>query len=375
MAMATAVAAAGRRAPALARASVPRVASVGVQQKRFSSMPSAIDPRPATLASAGAGGRSSVSGVVATVFGATGFLGRYIVSRLGQIGSQMTIPYRGCELNARHLRVSADLGQVIFADYSVRDEAAINKLVKHSNVVINLIGQDDNSRHFTLEEAHVGAARRIARACANNGVEQLIHFSSLNAHPDSRSQFLKTKALGEEAVREEFPAATIVRPSTIYGLEDRFLNQYAQWASLPLGVPLIDNGSQDKMPVYVRDVAAGVTQIIRLGGAPGQTFEFVGRDVYTNAELVELVFDTIRKPHRAVPVPRPVFELAARVVGLVPLGMSKDRAIRMGIDDATTAGLPTLESLGVDPVRLERQIVGILRRFRSHAHHDEYLEE
>lgn len=178
----------------------------------------------------GTGGRSSFSGIVATVFGANGFMGRYVCNKLGKVGSQIILPYRCDYYDIRHLKLVGDLGQVLFHPFHLRDADSIKKAVKYSNVVINLVGRDWETKNFKFDDVHVTGARAIARACREAGVERLIHVSSLNVtHTPQKfilkkpSNFLPSKMRGEEAVLEEFPDATIIRPSDVYGQEDRFL--------------------------------------------------------------------------------------------------------------------------------------------------------
>lgn len=178
----------------------------------------------------GTGGRSSFNGIVATVFGATGFTGRYVCNRLGKTGTQLIIPYRADYYEAQRLKLCGDLGQVLFQPYNLKDEKSIEKAVRYSNVVINLVGRDWETKNFKFEDVHVEGARRLARIAKEAGVKRFIHVSALNAseNPEPHvvkngSKFLKSKYFGECAVREEFPEAVIFRPADIYGQEDRFL--------------------------------------------------------------------------------------------------------------------------------------------------------
>lgn len=111
----------------------------------------------------GTGGRSSFNGIVATIFGCTGFVGRYVCNKLGKTGTQMIMPYRGDFGEAIRLKVCGDLGQVLFQFYDLRDEKAIRDAVKYSNVVINLVGREFETKNFKFNDVHVEGARRIAR--------------------------------------------------------------------------------------------------------------------------------------------------------------------------------------------------------------------
>lgn len=142
----------------------------------------------------------------------------------------MVLPYRGDTMDLLRLRVSGDLGQIYFTPYNLKDEDSIRKAVKYSNVVVNLVGRDWETKNFKFNDVHVEGARRLARISKECGVDRFIHISALNASDDPEghilpkgSEFLRSKYQGEIAVMEEFPEATIFRPSDIYGQEDRFL--------------------------------------------------------------------------------------------------------------------------------------------------------
>ncbi|XP_066488431.1 NADH dehydrogenase [ubiquinone] 1 alpha subcomplex subunit 9, mitochondrial [Tiliqua scincoides] len=175
----------------------------------------------------GRSGRSSVSGVVATVFGATGFLGRYVVNRLGRIGSQVIIPYRCDQYDIMYLRPMGDLGQLLFMEWNARDSDSIRRALQYSNVVINLVGKEFETRNTKYEDVFVNIPREIAKLSREAGVEKFIHISHLNASMKSPSKYLRNKAAGEIVVREEFPDAIIMKPSEMFGREDRFLNHFA----------------------------------------------------------------------------------------------------------------------------------------------------
>ncbi|XP_035231772.1 NADH dehydrogenase [ubiquinone] 1 alpha subcomplex subunit 9, mitochondrial-like, partial [Stegodyphus dumicola] len=139
----------------------------------------------------GTGGRSSFNGKIATVFGASGFLGRAVVNQLGKIGTTVVIPYRGDPYLINRLKLCGDLGQIYFTPFYLKDEDTLYKSMKYSNVVINLIGRDFETKNFPFEEVHVKAARNIARIAKELGVETLVHVSALNAREKPEPIILK----------------------------------------------------------------------------------------------------------------------------------------------------------------------------------------
>ncbi|KAL8618992.1 hypothetical protein ACOMHN_018374 [Nucella lapillus] len=333
----------------------------------------------------GRGGRSSFSGIVATVFGASGFVGRYVCNRLGKIGSQIIVPYRGDPYEVERLRMCGDLGQVLFFPFYLNDEEAVKKVMKYSNVVINLIGREWETRNYDFNAVHVDGARRIARLARESGVEKLIHFSSLNASPTPQpiynkagSKFLRTKYEGELAVREEFPEAIIFRPADIYGSEDRFLRYYANfWRRAHGTIPLWKKGEATiKQPVFVQDVAQGVIEAIKNPDNAGETYELVGPERYYLADLVDYFYRVMRYRTAKRSYLSPAFRMKAFVMGFAPAEplYSLHKLEKEFVTDVTT-GCPTLEDLGVTLTQMENQVPWELKPFRQGAYYEEYLGE
>jgi NADH dehydrogenase (ubiquinone) 1 alpha subcomplex subunit 9 len=138
------------------------------------------------------GGRSSLGGHTATVFGATGFLGRYIVNKLANQGCTVVVPFRE-EMTKRHLKPTGDLGRVVFIEYDLRNTQSIEESVRHSDVVYNLVGRQYPTKNFSYTDVHVDGTERIAEAVAKYDVDRFIHVSSYNADKNSPSEFFRTK--------------------------------------------------------------------------------------------------------------------------------------------------------------------------------------
>uniref|UniRef100_A0A8C9T0A4 NADH dehydrogenase [ubiquinone] 1 alpha subcomplex subunit 9, mitochondrial n=1 Tax=Scleropages formosus TaxID=113540 RepID=A0A8C9T0A4_SCLFO len=322
----------------------------------------------------GKGGRSSFSGVAATVFGATGFLGRYVVSRLGRVGSQIVIPHRCDQYDTMHLRPMADLGQIIFMEWDARDKDSIKQAIAHSNVVINLVGREWETRNYPFEDVHVTIPQQIARAAKEAGITKLIHLSHLNADIRSPSKYLRTKAVGEEAVKAEFPDAIIMKPSEMFGREDRFFNHFANMRWFGKAVPLIALGKKTvKQPVYVVDVAKAIVNAIKDPDSNGKTYALAGPNRYLLHDLVEYVYAVAHRPFVAYPLPRPLYQLFE----LPPFEpwTTRDKVDRFHITDMKYPDLPGLEDLGIVPTSIEQKAIEVLRRHRRFRWLEEELGE
>uniref|UniRef100_A0ACB8EB86 39kDa subunit of ndufa9, NADH:ubiquinone oxidoreductase n=1 Tax=Sphaerodactylus townsendi TaxID=933632 RepID=A0ACB8EB86_9SAUR len=325
----------------------------------------------------GKSGRSSVSGIVATVFGATGFLGRYVVGRLGRIGSQVIIPYRCDPYDMMYLRPMGDLGQILFMEWDSRDKDSIRRAIEHSNVVINLVGREWETRNFKFEDVFVNIPRDIARLSKEAGVEKFIHMSHLNAHLRSSSKYLRNKAAGEKAVREEFPDAIIMKPSEMFGREDRFFNHYANMGWF-IGVPLISMGKRTvKQPIYVVDVAKAILNSIKDPDAKGKTYALTGPQRYYLYDLVAYLYAVLHRTFLPYPLPRPLYRLGARFFEVSPFEpwTTRDKVDRFHTTDMRYPDLPGLEDLGITATPVEQKAIEVLRRHRTFRWMDTELEE
>ncbi|KAF2459297.1 hypothetical protein BDY21DRAFT_337884 [Lineolata rhizophorae] len=313
------------------------------------------------------GGRSSLGGHNATVFGATGFLGRYIVNRLARSGCTVVCPYRE-EMGKRHLKVTGDLGRVVFMEYDLRNTQSIEESVRHSDIVYNLVGRDYPTKNFNLEDVHVEGAERIAEACAKYDVDRFVHVSSFNANKDSSSEFFRTKARGEEVVRDIFPETTIVRPAPMFGFEDRLLNRLASMTHM-----LTSNWMQERYwPVHSIDVAAALEQMCYDDTTAGQTYELFGPRNLSTSELAEIVDKEIIKHRRHINIPKsvmkPVSELMNRILWW-PVG-SADEVEREFLDQVIDKKAKTFKDLGMEPDDVTKWTFQYLQGYRSSAFYD-----
>lgn len=325
----------------------------------------------------GTGGRSSVSGVVATVFGATGFLGRYVVQQLAKMGSQVLVPFRGSEDSHRHLKLMGDLGQIVPMKYNPRDENSIKAVMAKANVVLNLIGREYETRNYSFEEVNCTMAEQLALiAKEHGGIMRFIQVSCLGASSSSPSRMLRAKAASEESVLREFPEATILRPSIMIGTEDRILNRWAQFAKKWSFLPLIGDGSTRIQPVYVVDVAAAIVAALKDDGSSmGKTYELGGPEIFTTQDLAELMYDTIREWPHYIKIPIPIAKALATpreiLLNKVPFPLptpdifNLDQINALSVDTVVSESALTFENLGIVPHKLKGYPVEYLMSYRK----------
>ncbi|XP_022954163.1 NADH dehydrogenase [ubiquinone] 1 alpha subcomplex subunit 9, mitochondrial-like [Cucurbita moschata] len=325
----------------------------------------------------GTGGRSSVSGIVATVFGATGFLGRYVVQQLAKMGSQVLVPFRGSEDSPRHLKLMGDLGQIVPMKYNPRDESSIKAVMAKANVVLNLIGREYETRNYSFEEVNHSMAEQLATiAKEHGGILRFIQVSCLGASSSSPSRFLRAKAAAEESVLKAFPEATILRPAGMIGTEDRIMNTWAHFAKKYGFVPLFGDGSTKIQPVYVVDVAAGaVSALTDDGTSIGKVYELGGPEIFTVHDLAEIMFDMIREWPHYVKVPFPIAKAISTpreiLLNKVPFPLptpsifNLDQILALTQDTVVSENALTFNDLGIAPHKLKGYPVEFLISYRK----------
>lgn len=313
------------------------------------------------------GGRSSLGGHTATVFGATGFLGRYIVNRLARQGCTVVVPYRE-EMAKRHLKVTGDLGRVVFMEYDLRNTQSIEESVRHSDVVYNLVGRKYPTKNFSLEDVHIDGLERIAEAAAKYDVDRFIHVSSYNADLNSPSEFFRTKARGEELARSIFPETTIVRPAPMFGFEDNLLHKLAGVTNL-----FTSNHMQEKYwPVHAIDVGHALERMLQEDWTTAKTFELYGPREYTTKQISELVDREIIKNRRHINVPKRILKPAAYWMNRLiwwPT-MSADEVEMEFIDQKIDPTALTFKDLNIEPADLDAWTFHYLQGYRSYQYSD-----
>ena len=312
---------------------------------------------------------------VVTVFGGGGFIGRYVVRTLakaethdGEKQMRIRIAQRHPE-QALFLRPQGKLGQISIAAANVRDDASVAAAVEGADFVVNLVGILYQRGPQRFDAVHVAAAKRVALRARAAGVERLVHFSALGADPDSPALYAQSKAAGERAVLDQFPDATIIRPSNAFRPDDDFFNRFAILARLLPALPLIGGGLTRFQPVYAGDIAEAVSRVLEIPEARGRIYELGGPRIYTFKQLMEILLEEIGRRRLLIPIPFLVAELQGRLLQLSPLTplLTRDQVLMLKRDVVVSPGAHDLKELGIEPTALELIVPTYLRRFRRTA--------
>lgn len=304
-----------------------------------------------------------------TVFGGTGFVGSQVVRALAKAGHRVRVAVRQPNL-AYRMRMMGDVGQIEVVQANVRNPASVARALDGAEGCVNLVGVLWESGRQKFQSIHAMGARNVAEAAAKAGVKHLVHVSAIGADVDGAAKYARSKGDGEAAVRQAFPAATIVRPSIVFGPEDDFFNRFAQMAALAPIMPLV-GGETRFQPVFVGDVAAVIAKAVSNPASAGVTYELGGPTVYTMREILQLILTETGRNRPLIPVPWPVAaligslgDLQASILPLAP-PLTTDQVEMLKSDNVAEAGLPGLAEAGVVPTAVEAIVPSYLYRYRK----------
>jgi NADH dehydrogenase len=306
--------------------------------------------------------RGALERKVATVFGGSGFIGRYVVQRLAQQDYVVRVAVRDPQ-GAAFLQTQGRVGQIVPLAAGITDLAAIARAVEGAETVVNLVGILHERRPGDFHRLQGEAPGALARAAMSAGVGSFVHLSAIGADAASPSLYAQTKAEGEAGVLAGFPGATILRPSVVFGPEDAFFNRFAAMARLPF-MPVVA-GATRFQPVYVGDVAEAVTAALADPAARGKVYELGGPRVMTMREVLRFILETTRRRRPMVDMPMGLMRFQAGLLERLPAPpLTRDQLLLLGRDNVVTPGVPGLAELGIAAKSVETVVPGYLRRFR-----------
>ena len=305
-----------------------------------------------------------------TIFGGSGFIGRYVARRMAKRGWRVRVASRRPN-EAVFVRMYGSVGQVEPVFANIRDDTSVTAALMGADAVVNCVGVLAESRRNTFDATQAEGATRIARLAAAQGIGAMVQISAIGADAESDSDYARTKHAGEAGVLEHQPDAVILRPSIVFGAEDQFFNRFAGMARLAPVIPVVGPNTRFQ-PVWVDDVAQAV-EVALTGGAQPGIYELGGPDVDTFRELMQTMLRVVRR--RALVVPVPFF--AARLMaggldtaqklsaGLLHNGtLTRDQVRNLARDNVVSGDYPGFEALGIVPSTMETVLPGYLWRFR-----------
>lgn len=315
-----------------------------------------------------------------TIFGGSGFVGRYVARRMAKSGWRVRVAVRRPN-EALFVRTYGAVGQVEPVLANIRDDASTAAAIAGADAVVNCVGTFDAWGKNNFDAVQVEAAERIAKLAQKEGVETLVHLSAIGADKNSESDYQRTKAEGEAKIKRGFPDAVILRPSVIFGTEDQFFNRFAVYAKISPVVPIV--GADTKFqPVYVDDVAAAAQQAI-VQGKLATTYELGGPEVATFQELIQKMLKITRRkrlianiPFFAASILAKLLDFGSRIsLGLVTNSILRADQVRsLEVDNVVGRKAKTLADLGISAQDMDGILESYLYAHRPYGQYSELTE-
>jgi len=302
---------------------------------------------------------------IATVLGAGGFIGRYLVRNLTAENYRCIIPTRKA-YEKGYLKTQSPPGAIEFLDFNPNNFAALEDAIKRSDVVINLIGILYENRKQKFKNIHVSIPDMVSKLCAQYDVKKFIQVSAIGSNPDSQSVYQQTKFQGEQKALTNFKGTVIIRPSVVVGTEDQFTNLFAKLSMFPV-IPVVGINYKFQ-PIMVNDVAKAIMRSIKTKNNEGKIYEIGGNKIISFGDMVKLIMTTINKKRLVIEMPMPLAKIQATLLSLLPIPpiLTTDQCKILSEDDNIVSNSHlTLKDLGIEPEDVEKQMSKWLWRYRS----------
>lgn len=315
-----------------------------------------------------------------TIFGGSGFVGRYVARRMAQAGWRVRVATRRPS-EAQFVRTYGAVGQVEPILCNIRDEESVRAAIRGADAVVNCVGILNETGRNSFDAVQAEGAGRVARLAAQSGVTSLVHLSAIGADAGSDSTYARTKAAGESAVLSAFARAVVLRPSIIFGPEDQFFNRFAAMTRLSPFLPIACPQTRFQ-PVHVEDVAEAAARAAMGQVEPG-LYELGGPETLSFHELMRRMLVEIRRNRVIVSLPMPLARLMAWTFDLLQTLtaglftntlLTRDQLRNLARDNVVAPDARGLADLGITPTPMDLVLPSYLWRFRPTGQFDAIRE-
>jgi NADH dehydrogenase len=304
-------------------------------------------------------------GKVACIFGASGFIGRHLIRRLTKKDFRIVAATRSPYLHG-YLKPLGNPGQIDLEKVNLFDEERLRILVKSSDIVINLVGILYETKKQKFEDIHAKFPDLLSKLCSELNIKKLVHISALGINEIVSSQYMQSKLKGEKNIINNFNRSVILRPSVIFGPEDKFFNQFASIAEFFPVLPLVGGGLTYFQPIYVGDIAKSIVAVLEKEEINNNIFELGGPQIFTFKELMKILLKEINKKRFLVPIPFLFAKFQAKILQLLPKPLlTTDQVEMLKYDNIVTNKYPTLKDLKINPKTIESVLPNYIWRFRK----------
>ena len=301
---------------------------------------------------------------IATIFGGSGFIGRHLIRRLTKQDYRILVATRSPHLSG-FLKPLGGSGQVELVRTNLYNSDDVKSILKNSNIVINLVGILYENRKQKFDNLHSEFPNMLSKICSEMNIEKLIHISALGIKKNHTSKYMQSKYNGEQYIKNNFKSSIILRPSVIFGPEDKFFNTFASLTQFSPFLPLIGGGITKFEPIYVEDVADAIVKSLSQKILVPQIYELGGAR-YSFRELMKILLAEIKKKRFLISIPFGIAKFQSYFMQMTPTPLiTPDQVEMLKYDNIISGEYPGLKDLDIKANTIQNVLPKYIYRFRT----------
>jgi len=302
---------------------------------------------------------------IIVVFGGGGFLGKHLMRELTKLDYRVKVATRNPYLKG-YLKPLGNPGQIELFKTNIFDEEDLKIVLKNCDLAINLVGILYETRKQKFKEIHSHFPYLLSKLCNEMGIKKLVHLSALGVKEKNSSLYMQSKYEGEKNIKSTFAPSVILRPSVIFGPEDKFFNTFASIAQFSPILPLVGGGKNKFAPIYVGDVAKAIVKALHLNNLEAKIFELGGPKDYSFKELMKILLTEIKKEKLLIPISYKLAKFQSYFLQMLPNPiLTPDQVEMLKYNNIVSGDYPTLDNLGINGTAIESILPKYIYRFRS----------
>ena len=302
---------------------------------------------------------------IIALFGGSGFIGKHLIRNLTKMDYRIKIATRNPYL-AGYLKPLGNPGQIELFKVNIFNEEDIKQFLMNCDLVINLVGILHETKKQKFKNVHADFPYLLSNLCNEFGIKKLVHISALGVREKHKSIYIQSKHEGEKNIQDTFKSSVILRPSVIFGPEDKFLNTFASLAQFSPALPLIGGGKTKFAPIYVGDVARAIVKALELNNSETKIYELGGPKNYSFKELMEILLNEIKKKRFLIPVPFGFAKFQSYFLQMFPNPLiTPDQVELLKCHNIVSGNHLILKDLGITATSIESILPKYIYRFRE----------
>ena len=302
---------------------------------------------------------------IIAIFGCGGFLGKHLMRELTKLDYRVKVATRNPYLKG-YLKLLGSPGQIELFKTNIFNEDDVKRVLKNCDLTINLVGILYETKNQKFNQIHSHFPYLLSKLCNEMGVKNLVHLSALGVKEKNVSLYMQSKLEGERNIQNTFRPSVILRPSVVFGPEDKFFNTFASLAQFSPMLPLIGGGKTKFAPIYVGDIAKAIVKGLQLNNSQPKIFELGGPKNYSFKELMEILLTEIKKKKLLIPISFKIAKFQSYFLQMLPNPiLTPDQVEMLKNNNIVSGDYPTLSDLGISGTTVESILPKYIYRFRS----------